>query len=47
MYSILTKREREVYELLIRNHSTQEIARCLGISEKTVPKAGRIHHSLC
>ena len=36
MYSILTNREREVYELLIRNHSTREIARLLGISDKTV-----------
>ena len=36
MYSILTKREREVYELLIHNHSTKEIAKRLGISDKTV-----------
>lgn len=35
-YSILTHREREVYELLIQNRSTREIARQLGISDKTV-----------
>ena len=35
-YSILTPREREVYELLIRNCSTREIAGKLGISDKTV-----------
>lgn len=34
--SILTKREKEVFELLILNHSTLEIAEKLGISEKTV-----------
>ena len=34
--SILTKREKEVFELLIQNKSTKEIAECLGISEKTV-----------
>ncbi len=33
---ILTKREREVFELLIKNHSTKEIADKLNISEKTV-----------
>ena len=33
---ILTKREREVFELLITNQSTKEIAVKLGISEKTV-----------
>ncbi len=33
---ILTKREREVFELLIKNHSTREIAEKLDISEKTV-----------
>ncbi len=36
MPSILTKREREVFELLIQNHSTREIADTLFISEKTV-----------
>ncbi len=33
---ILTKREREVFELLIVNYSTKEIADKLKISEKTV-----------
>jgi len=33
---ILTKREREVFELLIKNKTTGEIAEELGISEKTV-----------
>ena len=33
---ILTKREREVFELLIINYTTQEIANKLNISEKTV-----------
>ncbi|MBQ1496447.1 MAG: response regulator transcription factor [Bacilli bacterium] len=33
---ILTKREREVFELLILNNSTKEIAEELKISEKTV-----------
>lgn len=36
MPSILTKREREVFELLIQNMSTREIASTLFISEKTV-----------
>ena len=34
--SILTKREKEVFSLLIQNNSTAEIAKNLGISEKTV-----------
>lgn len=34
--SILTKREKEVFELLILNKSTSEIATELNISEKTV-----------
>ena len=34
--SILTKREKEVFELLILNYTTVEIAEKLGISEKTV-----------
>ncbi|MEG2457488.1 MAG: LuxR C-terminal-related transcriptional regulator [Bacilli bacterium] len=34
--SILTKREKEVFERLINNKSTKEIAISLGISEKTV-----------
>ena len=33
---ILTKREREVFELLIKNYTTKEIAEKLWISEKTV-----------
>ena len=33
---ILTLREREVFELLIQNYSTKEIAEKLNISEKTV-----------
>ena len=34
--SILTKREKQVFELLIKNKTTIEIARILSISEKTV-----------
>lgn len=34
--SILTKREKEVFELLILNKTTIEIANKLNISEKTV-----------
>ena len=33
---ILTLREREVFELLIKNKSTKDISDLLGISEKTV-----------
>ena len=33
---ILTKRERQVFELLIQNNSTIDIADILNISEKTV-----------
>jgi LuxR family transcriptional regulator of spore coat protein len=36
MPSILTKREREVFELLVQNKSTEEIAEILYISKKTV-----------
>ncbi|MBE6159812.1 MAG: response regulator transcription factor [Lactobacillales bacterium] len=36
MKSILTKREKEVFELLIQNQTTVEIAKKLNISEKTV-----------
>ena len=36
MKGILTKREKEVFELLIKNESTKEIASTLKISEKTV-----------
>ena len=34
--SILTNREKKVFELLVLNKSTKEIADFLGISEKTV-----------
>lgn len=34
--SILTKREKEVFELLIKGKITTEIAKLLNISEKTV-----------
>ena len=34
--SILTNREKEVFELLVLNKSTKEIANQLKISEKTV-----------
>ena len=34
--SILTKREHEVFELLINNNTTFDIAKKLNISEKTV-----------
>ena len=34
--SILTKREDEVFSLLVKNMTTKEIANKLGISEKTV-----------
>ena len=34
--SILTKREKEVFEMLIINKTTKEIADTLKISEKTV-----------
>lgn len=36
MKNILTKREKEVFELLIKNKTTIEIANKLNISEKTV-----------
>ena len=36
MRSVLTKREREVFELLINNKTTSEIGAILFISEKTV-----------
>lgn len=32
----LTRREREIFELLIKNYTTKEIAQQLFISEKTV-----------
>jgi LuxR family transcriptional regulator, transcriptional regulator of spore coat protein len=34
--SILTKRENEVFSLLVTNNTTREIANSLNISEKTV-----------
>lgn len=34
--SILTKREKQVFEMLIVNKTTKEIAESLNISEKTV-----------
>lgn len=34
--SILTKREREIFVLLIQNNTTRDIAYELGINEKTV-----------
>ena len=34
--SILTKREKQVFEMLIINKTTKEIAEALKISEKTV-----------
>lgn len=36
MPSILTKREKEVFDLLVNNNQTFEIAKILHISEKTV-----------
>ena len=33
---ILTKREKEVFNLLVQNKTTKDIALTLGISEKTV-----------
>jgi len=36
MHSVLTNREREVFELLIQNKSSRQIADELFISEKTV-----------
>ena len=36
MNIILTPREKEIFELLVKNQSTKEIAKTLGISEKTV-----------
>ena len=36
MVSILTVREKEIFNLLIENNTTSEIASLLGISEKTV-----------
>ena len=36
MKSILTKREKQVFEMLIINKTTKEISKTLNISEKTV-----------
>lgn len=36
MKGVLTRREKEVFELLILNKTTHEIAEDLNISEKTV-----------
>ena len=36
MKGILTKREKEVFELLVINKTTKDIASILNISEKTV-----------
>ena len=36
MTKILTKREEEVFFLLVENKTTKEIGNVLGISEKTV-----------
>ena len=36
MNHILTPREKEIFELLIDNHDTKDIAKELKISEKTV-----------
>ena len=36
MKNIITKREKEIFELLIENKSTKDISSILNISEKTV-----------
>ena len=36
MHSLLTKREKEIFTLLIQSNTTKEIAKQLYISEKTV-----------
>lgn len=36
MHSLLTKREKEIFDLLILNKSTREISYDLNITEKTV-----------
>ena len=36
MNIILTPREKEIFNLLIKNQSTRDIAKTLGIREKTV-----------
>ena len=36
MHSLLTKREKEIFQLLTENYSTKQIAEMLNISDKTV-----------
>lgn len=36
MHSLLTKREKEIFVLLVQSYTTKEIAKKLYISEKTV-----------
>ena len=36
MSHLLTPREKNIFELLIKNNTTKDISRILGISEKTV-----------
>lgn len=36
MHSLLTKREKEIFPLLVKSYTTKEIAQQLYISEKTV-----------
>lgn len=36
MKNIITKREKEIFQLLIENKTTKEISNILNISEKTV-----------
>lgn len=36
MHSILTKREKEIFTLLVNDYTTYQISTQLGISEKTV-----------
>ncbi|ATB52692.1 transcriptional regulator [Caldibacillus phage CBP1] len=46
--SLLTKREREVFELLVQDKTTKEIAQELFISEKTVRNhISNAMHTLC
>ena len=41
--SILTKREKEIFKLLIENKTTKEIGDILFISEKTVIRNNMFH----
>ena len=36
MKNIITKREKEIFQLMIENNSTKDISKILNISEKTV-----------